>query len=196
MSKDIFIKIYRLSVGMLILAAIVVQFLTFKQKAVDYFSYFTILSNLFVAFALINSTFKITGQRRADIIRGAATLYILITGLGFIILLGGKNDEFIFWVNITLHYFAPIVMSADWILTPSVKIHFKQSLIWILFLVIYLIYSLIRGAITSWYPYEFLNPTVIGYQGVIGYAASVLIGAIILSSIIVKISDGKNALQN
>lgn len=177
--------------GLLILIAVIVQFLAFKHRTEDYFSYFTILSNLFVAFALINSTFKITSQGHADIMRGAATLYILIVGLGFIILLGGKNDEFIFWVNITLHYFAPIVMLLDWILTPSVKILFKQSLIWILFLFIYLIYSLVRGAITSWYPYEFLNPSVIGYQGVIGYAVFILIGALIISSAIVQVSKRK-----
>lgn len=192
MSKNLFIKIYSLSVGLLILAAVIVQFFTFRQRAEDYFSYFTILSNLFVVFALINSTFKITSQRRADLIRGAATLYILITGLGFIILLGGKDDEFIFWVNIALHYLAPIVMFADWILTPSVKILFKQSLIWILFLIIYLVYSLVRGAITSWYPYEFLNPTIIGYQGVIGYAVLLLISSLVITLFIVKISERRN----
>ena len=38
---------------------------------------------------------------------------------------------------------------------------------WTLFPLIYLIYSLIRGAIVQWYPYPFLNAAKYGYEQVI-----------------------------
>ncbi len=182
-----FIKFYRLGFGILILVAVIAQFLTFRQKPINFFSYFTVLSSLFVSFVFISSAFNVFESIRLDILRGAATLYILTAGLGLIILLGGRNDEFVAWINIVLHYLAPIAVLADWIFTPSTKIPLEKALTWIIVMLIYLAYSLVRGSITSWYPYNFLNPTVIGVKGVAIYTSMLTIATLLLSWTLTKI---------
>lgn len=180
-------KIYRFGSGLIILIAIAVQFLTFRQRPVNFFSYFTILSSLFAAFVFISSTLNIFGGEKLDILRGAATLYMIVTSLGFIVLLGGKNDEFLPWVNIVVHYLAPLVLLLDWIFIPSVSFSFSKALIWIVPMLIYLVYSLVRGKITSWYPYGFLNPREVGAKGVAIYSGVLTTVSLIITWILTKI---------
>ncbi len=189
------INIYRLSIGSLIAVAILTQFLTFRQTPGNFFSYFTILSNLFMAFFFIFSSFKKIERRQDSMIRGAITLYLLITSLGFILLLGGKNDEFFEWVNAVVHYISPIIIFFDWIIIPTTKLSFKKSLIWLLVPLLYLVYSLVRGSITSWYPYGFLNPNEVGVSGLFIYSAILLTGSLFLSWIIVMVSGRTNSSQ-
>ena len=186
MSKEVFVRSYRLIFGLTIIAAVITQFLTFKQSPVNFFSYFTVLSNLMVS-AVFLYVF-LTGKS-IDKLRGAGLLYVLLTGTGFIFLLGGKNNEFIDWVNIVLHYLSPTVVLLDWIFIRSKKITFKQSLSWLLFLIVFLIYSLIRGGITGWYPYGFLNASEVGYLGVAKYSAILALGSVMLSWVIVRLTS-------
>jgi hypothetical protein len=179
-------KIGRLSFGLLLIAAIVAQLFTFRQTPINFFSYFTVLSNLLAGLTLIAVALNNSKQNSFDSFRGASTIYVLIAGLGFIILLGGKNDEFIEWVNLVLHYLAPMVLLADWIFTPSEKIGFKSTLAWIVFPVFYFGYTLARGSITGWYPYEFLNPTTVGSTGVLTYAGVILGSFFVLSWLSIK----------
>ncbi|MBI5614139.1 Pr6Pr family membrane protein [Candidatus Gottesmanbacteria bacterium] len=192
MNNNFYLKIYRLIIGVIILIAITTQLLTFRQTPSNFLSYFTVLSNFLVSFVLIVQSLDIPQIKTMNTIRGAATLYILITGLGFTILLGGKNTEFLSWVNITLHYISPLAMTLDWFFTPSEKIPFKKALTWILFLFIYLAYTLILGHITSWYPYGFLNPGEIGYNGIFLYICVLIISSLFISFIITTFSGRKN----
>lgn len=195
MHKIYFTRFYRLAISFLILAAITTQFFTFRQSPINFFSYFTVLSNMLVSFVFISSALGILKSSHADRIRGAATLYMLITGLGFTILLGGKNDEFIGWVNFVLHYLTPIVIILDWILIPATKISFKESFVWIIFLLIYLAYALVRGITVSWYPYPFLNPSIVGYGGLLNYVLIVAVCSFILAWIITRLS-GRNSSES
>ncbi len=46
---------------------------------------------------------------------------------------------------------------------------------WLIFPLVYVIYSLIRGPYVDWYPYPFLDPRAGGYDGVAAYAAGIAI---------------------
>jgi len=39
--------------------------------------------------------------------------------------------------------------------------------LWLLFPIVYAIYALVRGGLTGWYPYPFLNPDVSGASSVV-----------------------------
>jgi membrane protease YdiL (CAAX protease family) len=46
---------------------------------------------------------------------------------------------------------------------------------WLAWPLVYLAYSLVRGAVVDWYPYPFLDPDESGgYAGVAGYALAIL----------------------
>jgi hypothetical protein len=189
MSKNIYVRIYRFVFGLVILISIAVQFFTFRQTPINFFSYFTVISNLLASFSLISLSLKRPEQKYLNILRGAATLYVIITGLGFTILLGGKNEEFIWWINIIVHYITPIIMLLDWIFILASKITFRKSLIWIGFMLVYLIYSLIRGSVTNWYPYSFLDKNIVGLNGIVNYSLILLSGTLLITWVLIRIAN-------
>ncbi len=173
------VNIYRLSMGVLIFVAIASQVVFGNYpdttSIVHFFSYFTVLSNLLMAGLLVTLGLDRCDPKELDGVRGATALYLLMTGLGFVFLLNGSNQELLGWVNIVLHYVAPVVMMLDWLLIRSSRITFYRGLRWLIFPTLYLIYTYGRGSLLNWYPYTFLNPQVIGWKGVAAY----LIGLII-----------------
>lgn len=88
----------------------------------------------------------------------------------------------------------PIAMILDWVLNPPTKeIKWKHAVSWLLFPLLYVIYSLIRGALINWYPYPFLDPRIDGYGR--GFLYSVGI-AIVIGFICVLVKAlGNRALK-
>src|SRR3546814_6670143 len=85
---------------------------------------------------------------------------MVITGIIYAVLLAdidvNLNDT---WVNSALHRILPLVMLLDWVFFASRhRISEARSLQWLLFPVIYAVYTLIRGPIVDWYPYPFMDP--------------------------------------
>lgn len=135
----------------------------------NFFSFFTIQSNLLAIFSLVFSAHY--SGRKWEYFRGAVALYMTTTGLIYIFLLAGLEQSLQTttpWVNATLHYITPVVIFVDWFLNRSkYYIPFRKALAWISYPIAYLVYSLVRGAITGWYPYPFINPDANhGYAGV------------------------------
>lgn len=158
---------------MLGFSAIVTEIATLSERGsfnpANFFSFFTIESNLVAVVILILSALALScgkqGKRMA-ILRGANTLNMIVVGIVFTLLLSGLDVQLtaVPWDNTVLHYIIPVVVALDWFIdTPRVYIAFKQALVWMVFPIAYLLYSLIRGYFVGWYPYPFLNPTKNGY---------------------------------
>jgi hypothetical protein len=140
--------------------------------ASNFFSYFTILSNILADGVLVVYGVFPSIARRGDVLRGAAALYIAITGVLYNVLLRDidvATSEA--WLNEVLHVVIPIVMALDWLIVAQVRIVDRRtSLYWLSFPLAYLAYSLIRGPIVNWYPYPFIDPRLGGgYWRVAGY---------------------------
>lgn len=127
----------------------------------DYFSYFTVLSNLFAAAILLHGAFPPanTRARTVELLRGAAVAYILTTGVVYLVLLSGQTPAYP-WVNAILHYLMPVAVTLDWLLDPPhVRLDPTRTVVlWMAFPLLYIPYTLARGAIVGWYPYFFVNP--------------------------------------
>lgn len=164
-------RILRISFGLLALSSIIIEIVVLKNEGLlnvgNLFSFFTIQSNIFAALFLIY--FGITNNQSAklSIVRGAVTLYMLMTGVIFAVLLSGLENvrlTAVPWDNLVLHYIMPFVLVCDWLLDPpKSKIPLKAIGLWALFPIVYVVYTLIRGSIVSWYPYPFLNPSTSSY---------------------------------
>jgi hypothetical protein len=169
---------YRILFGLLGLSAILTEIIVLHGRGAfhpgNFFSYFTILSNLAAAVWLL------AGSQRLWFLRGAVTLYMLMTGVIFAVLLAPIEDAVLTavpWDNIVLHYIMPVVLVADWFLVPpKSRVAFRHSLYWLAFPCIYVAYSLIRGSITGWYPYPFLNPDPYGYGRIAVTVLILLVG--------------------
>jgi len=174
MKKAHLLALYRIFFAVLAVVAIGVQLAHSARQptfnAVNFFSFFTIESNIFAAVIFLLAMVLGRRKRRAtlDLARGAATLYMTITGLVYSLLLAGQDVQVpLVWVNATLHYIMPIVVLGDWLADrPRLRITFRTAAWWIIFPLLYVTYSLIRGPIANWYPYPFLDPVKHGYARV------------------------------
>lgn len=179
----------RILLGLLGLSSIVIEIIVLSNEGVfnafNFFSFFTILSNLFAALFLIYFGLTNNISNKTQVIRGAVTLYMLMTGVIFAVLLSGLENvrlTAIPWDNLVLHYIMPIVLVGDWLINPPKKaIPAKAIAVWTVFPIAYVVYTLIRGSIVSWYPYPFFNPSLSSYQQVaittIIIAVFVILGA-------------------
>ncbi|KEK22778.1 Pr6Pr family membrane protein [Bacillus gaemokensis] len=185
------IATYRFFLSVLAFSAIITQFVTRAQvkpfNPINFFSFFTIESNILVAVILLLSCFATATYGRSEqfgVLRGAATVYIFTTGLIYFLLLRGLEESLqtpIPWVNTVLHYIMPIAMILDWVINPPTKkITWKHAASWLVFPLAYVIYSLVHGAFINWYPYPFLDPRIGGYGRVFLYSIgiAIAIGAI------------------
>lgn len=166
----------RLGFGVLTLTAIVVQLTIHVGNSFDpvnFFSYFTNLSNIFAVVVFIIGAISLLTYReptpRDDIIRGAAVVAMAVVGVVFSLLLRDEDlGTLLPWVNFVLHYLMPVVVVVEWLVQPpKSRISFRQTLYWLIYPLLYVVYSLIRGAIVGFYAYPFLNPAKIGGYGVV-----------------------------
>ncbi len=184
MHRHIYQAAVRIFFGLLGLTAIVVQLMgsiEHGRNLVNFFSFFTIESNILAVvllFLLGVAGLTKTAREFANT-RGAITLYMTMTGIIYVLLLSGNEvalQTTIPWVNIVLHYIMPVVILADWLAFPPKRhVYLRHAALWLIFPVLYVIYSLIRGGFTDWYPYPFLNPIENGWPTVVAISTIIAI---------------------
>ena len=171
-------------------------------KPGNFFSFFTIESNL-ASIALLLYLAATAGRARApgnqgrlDLARGAVTLYMATTGVVYGLLLSGYTAELqtaVIWVDNVVHRIMPVVMVVDWIIDPPrTALTLRRALVWLVFPVVYLVYSLVRGPLVDWYPYPFLDPDWpdgSGYPGVAVTALGIAVGVLAFSWVIVRLGE-------
>jgi hypothetical protein len=189
----------RLFFSLLTLAAIAAQLLVHISggfNIVNFFSYFTNLSNLFAALVMLVGAIYLIQHREPtpteDLVRGASVAGMVVVGIVFSILLRDEDlGSLLPWVNTTLHYIMPVVVAIDWLYQPpKSNLALGQIQYWLIFPLIYLGYTLTRGAIISWYPYPFLNPANVGgYGGVLLYSLAILLLFLVASWILIMLGN-------
>lgn len=167
----------KIGFGLLAFSSIVSEVATIVERGnwvpEQFFAYFTIETNLLVVLSLFLSGVATAANAqgaRLNAFRAAVVVYILIVGIGFALLLSGLSDvtfTAVPWNNTVLHYVMPVVMLLDLVLDrPAKRIRFAPALAWLVFPAGYAAFSLVRGDLTGWYPYPFLNPANQGYAPV------------------------------
>lgn len=192
MAKRDWVRGYRVVFALAAIFAMAYQYNHQRGKIDDYnsvnfFSFFTIESNIFASVVFLAAGLTALGDRPSrtfDLIRGAAVAYMALVGVTYGILLSGYQEELqttLPWVDTILHKVMPIALVADWLIDPPRnRISFKQALIWVVFPLVYLPYTLIRGPQVDWWPYPFLNPhhESQGYGVVALYSVGIALGFI------------------
>lgn len=185
--RDRAIRVYRGLAALAVLVAITYQVGNSLQhrgfSTTDYFSYFTELSNLFAAAIFLYGTIHPRGtrSRTVELFRGAAVVYMLTTGIVYAVLLSGQDVTYP-WVNTIVHRLMPVAVALDWLIDPPrVRLELRQTILWMSFPLVYVMYTLTRGAIINWYPYFFVNPNRHGgYLLVAGDCAAITVGILAL----------------
>lgn len=166
----------------------------FLHATVRYFSFFTILSNLLVAFV---ATAAATGGNWAPLrfwreprIRGLAALCISVTCLIYATILAGHWDlqgpRLI--ADRIVHYVVPFLYLFWWVaLLPHGMLAWRDALRWLLFPLLYLMWTLVRGAVVHEYPYPFMDVDHLGYGQVMLDSLMVALVFIVLGLVLVAI---------
>lgn len=176
MIKDPALVAVRLALGALTLAAMGSQLVVHVRSGfpvVNFFSYFTILSNLIAGVALVLGAFLVASRpvlpRWYELVRGGTVVCMAVVGLVFAALLRDVDlGRLLPWVNAVHHYVMPVAVVAEWVLRPPrVRLGMGELLACLVFPLLYVTYVLVRGAVTGWYPYPFLNPVALGSYGIV-----------------------------
>lgn len=182
---------------------------------VNFFSFFTIESNVATAFVfLVGAVFllrKIDDPKWFGIIRACATAFMTVTFIVYNTLLRGVNvaDGLVVpWTNEVFHVIAPLLIVLDWILAPGrIRLEWKQVWFIVAFPVVWAVYTMIRGPLVynelghkpTWYPYPFLDPanSPEGYVSVAFYVVliAVIIGLVGMAVIWVSRKPGRWPLR-
>lgn len=164
-------------------------------SVVNFFSFFTILSNLFAAVTW-GVVAAHAGRPRPgwlEWLRGAAVVYMATTGVVFALLLSDLSEELqvtVPWVDTVLHRVMPVVVVLDWLLDPPRRrIRWTAAGGWLVAPIIWLDYTLLRGPLVGWYPYPFLDPRPDGYAEVALTCGAVAIGMVLLAAAVAWVGN-------
>ena len=136
-------------------------------SAANFFSYFTIESNLAASAVLLAGAVRDPRSTSWSSVRGAVTLCLAITGIVYAVLLSGRADgSDPAWISAVLHQVLPVAIVLDWLVDPPrPPLSYRAALVWLLIPAAYCAYSLVRGALVGWYPYFFIDATEPGGYG-------------------------------
>ena len=203
MSRTSVVALCRAFFAGVVLVAIATQLISLAGEGtlnpVNYFSYFTIDSNLIAAGVLIAGAVRWNRPTSSgfELVRGAAVVYMSITGVVFTLLLSNTDvDTAIRWVNTVVHELMPLVLLADWLVTPpAMRLQLRQGLLWLSFPLVWIVYTIIRGALANRYPYPFLDPVNGGYGSVTVYCIAILVAMLVVSAITVGLANAAGGLR-
>lgn len=146
------------------------RFASTTERLLNVFTFFTIQANLLVgitSFMLFRNPKRLSntfwGFRLSSIVA------IAITGIVYHAVLASQFDMsgWAAVANQILHTWVPIMAVLGWIVYgPRGHLNPLVIRLSLVFPVVWLLFTLIRGAIIDWYPYSFLRVSEIGYLSV------------------------------
>jgi hypothetical protein len=151
-------------------------------------SFFTIQSNILSGITSAQLARNPTRDGRAwRAVRLAALFGITVTGIVYGTVLA-KVHEPHGWqetsTNTVFHYIVPIMMVLGWLLFgPRRRVEGRTIVLAMVWPVAWIVYTLIHGRITKWYPYPFLDVTTHGYGRVLGNSAAVVAVLLVVTSL-------------
>jgi hypothetical protein len=192
------VRVLRVAAAALGTAALVTAVVERTGPLSNYFSFFTIESNVLAAVVLLVGGLADPRSDRWAYLRGAVTLYMTITGIVYAVLLSNQDVGLTAqWVNDVLHQVIPLLLLADWVFRPPwPRVSYPAALAWLAFPLAYFAYSLLRGAVVDWYPYPFLDPRPHGYDHVVGMAVVLAAGMAVLALAVLGIARQRLAAQS
>lgn len=152
------------------------------HAVINFFSFFTILTNLLIA---VGTSLPIVAPQSAagrfflqPSTQSATAAYISVVGITYSLLLrhlwNPQGPQKI--ADVLLHDVIPVLYVAFWIfLVPKFTLRWSDAVRWLAFPIVYMAYTLAHGFLSNWYPYYFIDVGALGFQRALINAAGMLI---------------------
>lgn len=164
---------------------------SFWETSIRFFSFFTILTNLIVAiYFTYQALQKKSLKNEHSGMLTAITLYIAIVGLVYQVILRSTWNPIGLQklADELLHSIIPLLTLLYWYLYENKKnLQYRLIVQWALYPLGYLFLILIRGQISNFYPYSFVNVTELGFSKVLINSCWISVLFIGLSLLLIRI---------
>ncbi|GAA4255191.1 Pr6Pr family membrane protein [Dactylosporangium darangshiense] len=138
----------------------IVFLLVWNHGDLGAFVYFTVQSSVVIAAVSAVAVFRAVPAP----VRGAATLYSVITGTVYHALLANPSSPFYqedsgahTVHNLLLHTVTPILAAVTWLVIERERVRWWLAAVWLAYPLAYLVFALVRGAFVHEYPYPFVD---------------------------------------
>jgi hypothetical protein len=158
-------------------------------RTIDFFSYFTIWSNIVVAVvATLLAIDPARDSRLLRVLRLDALLMITITGIVYAVVLA-PISHLTGWqvpANSLLHQITPLLTIVVWLVVgPRGWIAWRTIPEALVLPIVWIVCTLLRGAVIGGYPYPFIDVVKLGYgQVLVNVIAIAVIGVVIAAALL------------
>jgi hypothetical protein len=164
----------------------------------EYFAYFSIVTAIVAGLFLITTSFglllDIEDTKWVEIARLSLAVALIVVGVVYHALLADvandvRDGDYAWPVlpNQIIHTYAPILAAIEYLISiKAFRIRLRSFLLVAVFPITWLVLSIIRGTLTNWWPYWFINPNgEAGLLGMLTYMAAIsvfflLVGLLVL----------------
>jgi hypothetical protein len=169
-------------------------------RPTEYFAYFSIVTAIVAgSFLLIAGARFLRKQedtKKIEIARLSLTVAMIVVGVVYHALLAGaagdeRDGDYVWPVlpNEIIHTYGPILITIDYLLSyKAFRVKLREALWVAVFPLTWLVFSVIRGLATNWWPYWFINPNEEGgIPGMLTYIAAITSFFLILGFLVLGI---------
>lgn len=166
----------------------------------EYFAYFSIVTAIVAGSFLVATGVGLVRNREdtkwIEIARLSLTVAMIVVGVVYHLLLadaaGDVRDGDYVWPvlpNEIIHTYGPILIFIDYLLSHKAFQPKLRAALWVaVFPLTWLVFSVIRGLVTNWWPYWFINPNEEGgVPGMLTYIAAITAFFLILGFLVLGI---------
>lgn len=171
------------------------------EAAWMYFAFFTVLTNLLVAFVLTiplvfpQSRIGRWCDRPAVITAVAANIALVCIAYNLLLRNIWNPQGVQLVADVLLHDVIPVAYVGYWLLrVPRDALKWRDVFPVTLYPIAYFCYEFVRGAYSGFYPYPFLNVEQLGYARVLANAIAILVGLIVIALVLIAVKRERRAL--
>ena len=152
----------------------------------EYFAYFSIVTAIFAGALLlvvgVRALRNLEEGKRLEIARLSLTVAMVVVGVVYHALLSDvandvRDGDYVWPVfpNEFIHTYAPILIVLEYLVSQKTFNIRLRAALWVaVFPLVWLMFSVIRGSITNWWPYWFINPNgEAGFIGMLSYIGAI-----------------------
>jgi hypothetical protein len=171
-----------------------VKDLSIPANLIKYFSFFTIETNLLVAVVLTIFCARPQAEQflTRPSVKSALVVYIIIVGVVYAVLLRNlwHPHGLQLLADVVLHDAIPVLYPLYWLaFLPKGSLRWSDPAWWLVYPVLYFLYSMLRGAAFGTYLYPFFDAAQLG-------VAQVWVNGIVLLAVFIWLGVGLTAIDH